>query len=150
MEKARDFSFIKERIVASFLTNAKRKRRGKEVHIQDSLVPTYERLLQQPDIFWWIVDKFRRVPRLFSLDKEFGYLYARDFKGLVLLLHGQWYAFRKELDFVSVLQDFLELDAFEALCEKTRAAIDILKNSTTYDDTRPFDIPINLTVIKVD
>ena len=148
MEKARDFSFFKERIVASFLTNTKRKRRGKEVHIHDSLVPAYERLLQQPDIFWRIMDKLQRVPRLFSLNKEFGYLYARDFKGLVLLLHGQWYAFRKEVDFMSILQDFLELDAFEVLYEKTRSAIDILKNSSTYDDTRPFDIPVNLTVIK--
>ncbi|MDO6435581.1 hypothetical protein Q4E93_33515 [Flavitalea sp. BT771] len=138
---------IQRRLKSELLTHLTRKRNGRELILREELIPSLERLMLQPDFFWTMVDQFKRVPRQFTGPMEMGLLRTRDFSGIVVRLQGQWFTFRRAVDWVSLFRSFFEPEVFEALQQKLAEAIRVISEATTGEDTRSFHAPFNLTII---
>ncbi len=140
--------YIHRQLKADLLPHFQNKQNGKYLIVKEELAPTAERLMRRPDIFWSIIDQFKRVTRKFKGRTEIGYLYAKDFKGLVLRIQAQWFTYNEDADLASVLQAFLEPDAYYAFKENTRKAITDISTATTRADTASLNQPIGLAIIR--
>jgi hypothetical protein len=146
LKNKRGYREVKRHFTPTFKKYAERKAGGKTLMIAKGIEQALFERVDMPAIVDFFFDQLKRIPTRFPAGADFGMLLAKDKYAFLMRFNNRWFKLQENPDPSVAFRECLKPGVYQTLVDQTLMAIEVVSKATTYDETKPYDNPILLTL----